>query len=276
MKIKPKILIVLLSTFYFLLSGVVFASETNGAIVSGSNNGYAWSNQAGWINFGCSGCGISITDAGVMGYAWNSNYGWINMNPSNGGVTIAANGALSGYAWSSGLGWINFAGVTINSSGKFVGTASGVNIGTLTFDCANCSVVTDYRPQNFRAVVAPPASSGGGGGGGGGGGIIFQLNPSLISTQTSLLEMPVRPPGEGIETPGEGALSAEITSPVVSKVDSIDSPQAELEENPPLFDIEVGPGPSQSKKTKAFIILAALIVAAGGAIFYFRKKKNQQ
>lgn len=149
------------------LSNPAYASQTDGTITSGGNNGYAWSDQAGWVNFGVANGNIHITDSGITGYVWSHNYGWINMSPTNGGVTVAANGTLSGYAWGSSLGWINFSGVSINSSGKFVGQGSGTVIGTLTFDCTNCNVTTDYRPQNSR-TVATPASSGGGGGGGGG------------------------------------------------------------------------------------------------------------
>lgn len=99
------------------------------------------------------------------------------MAPTNGGVTVAANGALSGYAWGSGLGWINFSGVSINSSGKFISQANGTIIGTLTFDCTNCNVSTDYRPSNFRTVTTPtPSPSGGGGGGGGISGLIGTTN----------------------------------------------------------------------------------------------------
>lgn len=143
---------------------VAYASETNGTIVTGGNNGYAWSDQAGWVNFGATNSTIQITDSSITGYAWNSNYGWINMAPTNGGITVAANGALAGYAWGSSLGWINFSGVSISSSGTFTGTASGTIIGTLTFDCANCSVMTDYRAADFRTTTTTTTSSGGGSG----------------------------------------------------------------------------------------------------------------
>lgn len=154
---------------FLAIAAVLFVSafsahaiETNGTIiVDGPDAGFAWSNQAGWVNFGATNGNIHITDSGITGYAWNENHGWINMAPSQGGVSVAANGALSGHAWGAGLGWINFSGVSINSSGKFVGQATGTLIGTLTFDCANCDVRTDYVPQDFR-------SPGGGGGGGGG------------------------------------------------------------------------------------------------------------
>ncbi len=179
-----------------LVSGVAYASETNGTILTPTaNDGYAWSNQAGWVNFNTTNGNISITDSGITGYAWNSNYGWINMSPTNGGVTVAANGALSGYAWGSSLGWINFSGASINSSGKFVGQATGSIIGTLTFDCTNCSVITDYRPSSFRTVTTPTPSSSGGGGGG----IIQQPTPT--GTPSGTTGTPIEP-GAGVFPPG--------------------------------------------------------------------------
>lgn len=44
----------------------------------------------------------------LSGYAWNENAGWINFKPTQGGVTISNSGVLSGYAYSENLGWINF------------------------------------------------------------------------------------------------------------------------------------------------------------------------
>ncbi|MBI2450819.1 MAG: hypothetical protein HYV52_00555 [Parcubacteria group bacterium] len=161
-------------------ANLAYASETDGTIITGGNAGFAWSDQTGWVNFGVTNGNIHITDSGspageasMSGYAWNANYGWINMAPTsastNVGVKVSAAGALSGYAWGSSLGWINFSGVSINSSGKFIGQATGSIVGTLTFDCANCDVRTDFRPANFRAATTPPSVSSGGGGGGGGG-----------------------------------------------------------------------------------------------------------
>lgn len=139
---------------------IAAASATDGTIVSSGNSGYAWSSRGGWINFGATNGALRITDAGITGYAWNTNYGWINMDPANGGVSIDENGALSGFAWGESLGWIEFTGVSIDESGRFGGQARGVIIGTVSFDCENCSVVTDYRPAIFRSAV----SAGGGGG----------------------------------------------------------------------------------------------------------------
>lgn len=170
------------------------ASETNGGIITGSNEeGYAWSDTVGWINFGTANGNISISDTGITGYAWSSNYGWINMAPSNGGVEVDAIGNLSGYAWGSNVGWINFSGVSINSSGRFVGTATGDNVGTVSFNCTNCDVATDFRPRNSRTVSGGGATAGGGGtiaGGGGGGetiiapagGFNILINDGAVST----------------------------------------------------------------------------------------------
>ena len=171
---------VLIFTLFIFTAPLARASETDGTIATGGNAGFAWSNNLGWVNFGIANGNIHITDSGIIGYAWNANDGWINMKPTNGGVTVAANGVLSGYGWGSGLGWINFSGVSINSSGKFVGQATGSILGTLTFDCTNCDVRTDFRPANFRTTPspAPSATVSGGGGGGGGGGIPFVSGPS--------------------------------------------------------------------------------------------------
>ncbi len=179
---------------FLALPIAVFASQTSGTV--DTTNKYAWSDQAGWVNFNTANGNISITDSGITGYAWNSNYGWINMSPTSGGVSVAASGALSGYAWGSSLGWINFSGVSINSSGKFTGQASGTVIGTLTFDCTNCNVTTDYRPSSFRATVATTPSSGGGGGGGGG-------IPGLFgTTNTNPSTQPITSTGAGVSNTG--------------------------------------------------------------------------
>jgi len=140
-----------LTIFLLLLLFVFFLPIKILAGTITSPHYYAWSNNVGWINFK----DTIVSDSTVTGYAWSSNNGWIKMNPSNGGVINDGQGNLSGYAWGEGFGWMNFSGVSI-TSGVFSGTATGDNIGTLTFDCANCDVQTDWRP-------APPQGGGGGG-----------------------------------------------------------------------------------------------------------------
>ncbi len=166
-----RIIIPLIITL-LVLPVVSFASETNGTI--NSVNKYAWSNQAGWVNFKTTNGDIKISDSGITGYAWNSNYGWINMSPTNSGVKVANNGVLSGYAWGANVGWVNFSGVSINSSGRFVGNATGNIIGTLTFDCTNCNVSTDYLPKDFRTSTQTSSS-----------GYAGALSPVIITANTT-------------------------------------------------------------------------------------------
>ena len=136
----------------------IFASTADGTV-----SGYAWSDKAGYINFGTSAGNIHVLDGSLSGYAWSSNYGWINLSPTQGGVSNDSEGNLSGYAWGENLGWIDFSEVTINSSGLFTGTAVGENSGTINFSCNNCNVTTDWRPASSRNTT--PNNNGGGGGG---------------------------------------------------------------------------------------------------------------
>jgi len=140
------------------------ASETNGVI--DSTYKYAWSENIGWINFGCDNCNVHITDTEVTGNAWSDSYGWINLNPSGSGVINNNEGALSGQVWGENIGWIDFSGVTIDNSGYFNGHASGNITGSISFNCANNSscgssdfkLQTDWRPASIRSN-----SNGGGG-----------------------------------------------------------------------------------------------------------------
>ena len=89
--------------------------------------------------------GIAFTQAQgtgteLDGYAWSNNIGWISMNcktgspaggdicgTSNYGVTVGTGGALTGFGWSDNLGWIKFGGL----SGMPAGGANAVyNAGT--------------------------------------------------------------------------------------------------------------------------------------------------
>ena len=110
---------------------------------------YAWSPNAGWINFNTVGAGSPvISNSEITGWVWNNNYGWINLSPDGSGIKNDGEGNLSGAAWGENTGWIDFGGVVINSDGKFTGTATGDAVGQINFDCDNCDVVTDWRPQS--------------------------------------------------------------------------------------------------------------------------------
>ena len=141
-----------------------FASTTSGTI--DSTNRYAWSENAGWIDFGTTVGAVTVTDSALTGYAYGENIGWISLNCSNTSscgsnpyaVTNNGNGTLSGYAWSENAGWINFApaggGVVINSSGIFTGTAYSENIGWINFTGGH-PATTDWRPASSRTSPTP-------------------------------------------------------------------------------------------------------------------------
>lgn len=113
---------------------------------------YAWSENAGWLNFRPTEGGVTIYPDHLEGYAWAENVGWVklgaasgggdpyyaNTNASNWGVNHDGVGHLSGYAWGENIGWINFhpthSQVTIDlNTGDFEGYAWSENVGWIHF-----------------------------------------------------------------------------------------------------------------------------------------------
>ena len=140
----------LLIVFICLLATTAVASTTDGTI--DPNHNYAWSSYLGWFNFATDQGNVHVTDTTVTGYIWNQNYGWINLSPTNGGVKNDGEGHLSGFAWGQDLGWGDYTGVTIDTIGVFHGSVRNLNLNapSLTFDCDNCNVTTDWRPVSIR------------------------------------------------------------------------------------------------------------------------------
>lgn len=126
---------------------------------AGNISGYAWAENAGWINFGCPNCTATVSDSALTGYAWSDNYGWINLSPSTGGgVANDGAGNLSGNAWSQNAGWIDFGKAPhqvfiSTSTGAFSGSANGDITGLVLFSCANCNVSTTWRPSGGNAPI---------------------------------------------------------------------------------------------------------------------------
>jgi hypothetical protein len=165
MRVRKIFLFGILASIVFSAS-LAFASTTNGTI--DTTYKYAWGKNIGWINFGCTNCNVAITDTAITGKAWSSQFGWINLNPTTSGVLNDAEGTLSGFAWSSNLGWIDFTGVTINTSGEFLGYATiDSNSSQISFNCVNgnsCAssdfkVKTDWIPASTRPTVLGASGS---------------------------------------------------------------------------------------------------------------------
>lgn len=152
-----KILVFSIIAANLMLASFALASNTNGTIDAGYK--YAWGENIGWINFGAENGNVRVTDTAITGHIWSANYGWINLNPATSGVANNNEGTLSGYGWGENLGWINFSGVTINTSGEFLGYATIERDNSrISFNCANTSscanedfkVRTDWRPRRVR------------------------------------------------------------------------------------------------------------------------------
>jgi hypothetical protein len=138
---------------FLLIGACVVGSPVWAATGIDSTNKYAWSENAGWANFGSTNGGVSVhfngTNGYLTGYAWGENVGWVklgvdaggpyaNDGAANWGVNLDTSSNLSGYAWCENAGWIKFASafnaVTLDpATGEFSGYAWGENVGWLRF-----------------------------------------------------------------------------------------------------------------------------------------------
>jgi len=128
---------------------------------------WAWSTNAGWVNFSPANGGVTVATDHLEGYAWAENFGWLKLGSYTGGgnhtygntsatdygVNIDAAGNCSGYAWSSNVGWINFkptnGGVTVNpTTGRFDGYAWSENVGWIHFHNASPAYTVQYIPTS--------------------------------------------------------------------------------------------------------------------------------
>ncbi|HVU06716.1 MAG TPA: hypothetical protein VHE10_02945 [Candidatus Paceibacterota bacterium] len=134
---------------------------------------YAWSEKAGWLNFGTNEGNAQVTDSKLTGYVWSENLGWISLAPT--GSTYVANdahGDLSGYAWGESSGYIDFSNATIDSQGFFHGYANSSVTGQISLNCDNTSscgssdfkVKTYWQPAATPPATPPTTPTGGGGG----------------------------------------------------------------------------------------------------------------
>ncbi len=140
----------LLCQLLFCLSALQPAATASESNISNTSK-YAWSENAGWMNFHPLYGGVNVYDDHLEGYAWAENIGWIklgshteggthvyNNTTMDWGVNSDGSGNLSGYAWSEMAGWIRFdhrdGQVTIDpDTGSFDGYAWSENVGWIHF-----------------------------------------------------------------------------------------------------------------------------------------------
>ena len=113
-------------------------------------------------------------------WAWSTNAGWINFNPSGGGGVAVYGDHLEGYVWAENIGWIrlgthtagsphtygntaaNDYGVNRDPSGKLTGYGWGANVGWISLKGGSGAtaygVVTDFRHfQIYLPLVLKPS-----------------------------------------------------------------------------------------------------------------------
>ncbi len=158
----------LILVLFWVLSSLQSVWAATGSIHTDQK--WAWSENAGWVNFRPWHGGIALHGSGAQayltGYAWTENTGWIKLgsdgigpygNTTSGdwGVNADGDGKLSGYAWSENAGWINFnpthSQVTFDVvSGAFDGYAWAENVGWIHFK----NTAPDYNVLTPRLSIA--------------------------------------------------------------------------------------------------------------------------
>lgn len=127
--------------FSLLISASALAQNEDDRPITG----FAWVENAGWLNFEPGFTSATAHIDHLSGYVWSDTVGWIklgadaggpyaNSNAQDWGVNRSRDGILSGFAWSENAGWINFkpsaGGVQINRvNGRFEGYAWSESLG---------------------------------------------------------------------------------------------------------------------------------------------------
>jgi len=134
---------------------------------------YAWSENAGWVDFNATHSQVTVYDDHLEGYIWGEAVGWIRVGTytvgdahtySNDaantyGVNNDGSGNLSGYGWGENIGWVNFnsthSQVTIDpTTGDFDGYAWSESVGWIHFQNAAPAykvkrIIPDTTPDSF-------------------------------------------------------------------------------------------------------------------------------
>ena len=156
----------------FFISLIIFNhSSLTEAVEDNNFNGYAWSDNAGWISFNY---GTSIDgDGNLTGYAWSDELGWISFNGADlvGCPSSPCNAKIDKYTdkiigWarylSSETGWIRLGPVSysgtdygLSHDGEDVlGWAWSDELGWISFNCRNESCVqSNYGVKYISSVV---------------------------------------------------------------------------------------------------------------------------
>jgi hypothetical protein len=93
---------------------------------TGSNiwslSGYAWSEQAGWLDF--SGTTYHLSNTSFSGYAWNDGIGWVDMSDAS--LDITSSGAIGKVKIIGNLGGNRIFNTTYSLDGKLSATTNKI------------------------------------------------------------------------------------------------------------------------------------------------------
>jgi len=152
----------------------LFVASPLGADTIDATNKYAWSENAGWLNFKSTHSEVRVYNDHLEGYVWSEAVGWIRLGTYEGGGTHSyandaattygvnndGSGNLSGYGWSENAGWIDFdsshSQVTINAvTGDFDGYAWSEAVGWIHFQ----NTAPAYKVTRAASDTTPDAFS---------------------------------------------------------------------------------------------------------------------
>ena len=147
----------------------VVRSEIPAASTISAASKFAYSANAGWINFRhdqpSSPNGVVFGEHFLSGHAYGANFGWMDFgdgSPANGiqyqnnsatdyGVNHDGLGNLSGFAYGANIGWINFGWATVSDpnrprvnllTGAFSGFAYSANLGWINLGTGNLTTTS--------------------------------------------------------------------------------------------------------------------------------------
>ena len=144
---------------------------------------WAWSTNAGWLNFKDTNGGASVYADHLEGYVWAENIGWIRLGAYTGGGAHVyenttttnygvnrdtATGQLSGYGWATNTGRIKFddtngGGVFIDLiTGDFSGYVWAENVGWIKLK-GTAIDLTAYKVKMGNGALTVTDGTGGGG-----------------------------------------------------------------------------------------------------------------
>ena len=174
----------IIATLWFLvvMLGVLYTPHVAWATDIDGTDKWAWSTNAGWLNFKDDHGRASVYADHLEGYVWAENVGWIRLGAhTGGGAYTYANttntdygvnrnpttGKLSGYGWATSAGRINFmpthgGGVFIDlTTGDFSGYAWAENVGWIKLKGTAINS-TAYKVKLSNSTLIVTEGTGGG------------------------------------------------------------------------------------------------------------------